>query len=449
MSGRISYCAFLLIFLVGCQKFLDKKADKSRFILSKVSELQGLFDNANTYAQNPVSDLLASDDLYFTTENYNSIFSQLAKEIYSWNPNANLSQEWAFCYQRIFRMNVILEETEKLSSEGNDRALSEIKGSALFVRALAHFMVAQLFAPYSSFDGPDNEFGIPLKLTADIESVTTRATLKQSYKTIIDELKISAGLLPDTGLFKTRPGKAAAYGLLAKIYLSQGDYQSAEKYSDSSLQIYKALMDYNDQTQVNINAESPFKIMNNEVTYHSTSDYGLHMENCYVDSTLVSLYDSNDLRKSTFFAKQGSAYRFKGSYAGTSVTISFTGLSTNETFLIRSESRARNGNIVGAMEDLNSLLVKRWKSARFVPRIATTQSEVIKTILTERRKELCFRPGVRWTDLRRFNVDGQYAISLTRVINGNRTDLPPGDPRYTFLIPTAVVLQNQISQNPR
>ena len=450
MQRQILYAFVLIIFLSGCQKFLDKKPDKSRFIVSRVSELQGLFDYENTYTQYPASGLLASDDGYYTTENYNTIFFQVDRDTYTWNPTTDLSQDWALCYEKIFKMNVILEEIENISETGAERDLLSIKGSALFVRALTHFQVAQLFAPYNPFNGPDNDLGIPLKLTANIESATTRASLKQSYQTIIDDLESCILMLPDTGLVKTRPGKSAAYSLLAKIYLDQGNYERSEKYADSSLAISKDLMDYNDKSQVDINSPIPFKILNREVIYHTSSTYGSNMSECYADSTLVSLFDTNDLRRSAFFERPTpAAYRFKGSYTGTDISVSFTGLSTNEVLLIRSESKARNGNINGALQDLNRLLVNRCKTGAFLPLTAANQEEAIRLILIERRKELCFRPGTRWSDLRRLNRDPRYAITLRRFINGVRYELPPGDNRYTFLIPASVIVKNNLSQNPR
>jgi len=450
MRRHIRGFLLLTILVAGCQKFLDKKADKSRFIVSKVSELQGLFDSENTFNQSPASGLVASDEGYYTNENYNSVFYQIVKDAYTWNPMADLTLEWAPCYQKIYKMNVILEEIEKLMSSENEKDLRPIRGAALFVRAMTHSEVARLFAPGASFNGPDNEFGIPLKLRADIESATTRASLKESYNAIIEDLNLSLRLLPDTGLVKTRPGKQAAYGLLAKIYLDLSDYERSGKYADSALSISNVLIDYNDNSLVDLNSTISFKIMNPEVIYHSSSVYGYDMRNYYADSNLILLYDTNDLRKSAFYQKlAGTAYRFKGSYSGTSITVSFTGLSTNEVFLIRSESKARNGNISGAMQDLNSLLVKRWKIGTFIPLTANNTDEAIKLILTERKKELCFRPGTRWADLRRLNHDPKYAITIKRVINGASYELKPGDNRYTFPIPVSVITKNNLIQNPR
>ena len=66
-----------------------------------------------------------------------------------------------------------------------------------------------------------------------------------------------------------------------------------------------------------------------------------------------------------FCYKPSRQNQFKGSYNGT--LFAFTGLATDEIFLVRAECRARTGDINGAMDDLNRLLQQRWKTGTFVP----------------------------------------------------------------------------------
>jgi hypothetical protein len=122
-------------------------------------------------------------------------------------------------------------------------------------------------------------------------------------------------------------------------------------------------------------------------------------------------------------------------------------LATDEVYLIRAECFARAGDVVDALKDLNTLMAKRIKSAFFVPFIASTGTDALKLILTERRKELVMR-GLRWTDLRRLNKEG-YNIALTRVINGQTYTLLPNDPRYILPIPDDVIVFTGMQQNIR
>src|SRR5690606_32921294 len=132
------------------------------------------------------------------------------------------------------------------------------------------------------------------------------------------DLKESLTLLPDLPLHATRPSKAASYALLARTYLMMNDYSNAEKYADSSLQLKSDLIDFNDGSQVNPNAESPFKRLNKEVIFHAVSRNMVEMLRSKVNMSLVNSFDSNDIRKNSFFSQNtDNTYHFKGSYDGT------------------------------------------------------------------------------------------------------------------------------------
>ena len=131
---------------------------------------------------------------------------------------------------------------------------------------------------------------------------------------------------------------------------------------------------------------------------------------------------------------------FRGTYDGSPYY--FGGLATDEVYLIRAEAAAREGDVIGAMNDLNTLLSSRWRSGTFVPFSAIDANDALHQILAERRKELLFR-GTRWTDLRRLNKDPQFASTSYRLVGGQTYSIPAGDPRYVYPIP-----DNVISFNP-
>ena len=78
-----------------------------------------------------------------------------------------------------------------------------------------------------------------------------------------------------------------------------------------------------------------------------------------------------------------------------------------------------------------------------------TADAALTLILDERRKELAFRSGLRWSDLKRLNQDSRYAKTLSRKIGGQSYTLAPGDKRYAFLIPVSVVQMDGVAQNSR
>ncbi|MEI9809089.1 MAG: RagB/SusD family nutrient uptake outer membrane protein [Bacteroidota bacterium] len=166
-----------------------------------------------------------------------------------------------------------------------------------------------------------------------------------------------------------------------------------------------------------------------------------------VDSVLYNSYSINDKRKDVFFKSISGRIAFTGSYYGSSF---FDGLAIDELYLIRAECNARKNNTALALQDLNALLVKRWKTGQFIPIIANDATDALDKIIAERRKELCFR-GIRWTDLRRLNKDSQFAKTITHGLLGTSTiyTLLSNDNKYVWPIPSSEVMYSNIPQNPR
>jgi hypothetical protein len=212
--------------------------------------------------------------------------------------------------------------------------------------------------------------------------------------------------------------------------------------------LYDKLLDYNSlDTTLPF---SPFSRFNDEVifncTLQSTDITPLTLTVGLIDTSLYNSYDANDLRKELFF-KDFGGLSFLGTYDGEFSL--FAGIATDEVYLIRAECEARKNDIHHAMNDLNIVLQKRWRSGLFTPFIADTSDDALKIILKERRKELVMR-GLRWTDLKRLNKDPRFADTLTRVIGGKIYTLMPNDPRYVYPIPDDVIGFNpDMPQNQR
>ena len=235
--------------------------------------------------------------------------------------------------------------------------------------------------------------------------------------------------------------------MLARVYLSMQDYDNALIYADACLQQYNTLIDYN--PPISTTSTSPFLPFNDEVIFNITlNNYGIFFgTRAIIDSTLYKSYNTNDLRRTIFFRTVSGNPVWKGSYFGGSTK--FSGLATDEVYLIRAECNARKGNTAPALADLNTLMQKRWKNTvTFPPVTAIDADDALRKILIERRKELIFR-GLRWTDLRRLNKDTRFAVILTRTVTGQPNTLPNNDQRYVLPIPDDVIRISGIAQNPR
>jgi hypothetical protein len=450
-------CLLVLSLACGKKAFLDAKPDRSLAELQTIQEFQALMDNdgnmngATTVGLTPQLGEIAADNYFVSDADFNTRFRSMYQNAYSWSHDlysaGDAVYDWDFPYRSVLSANIALEGLSRLDRAAAPAAWDNVRGSALFYRGHIFYHLAQVFAPPFDSATAETAWGIPLRATSSVAEKTERAHLGPTYRTILAELAEAATLLPETGLYKTRPSRVAVWGLLARIHLSLRHYDSAGYYAGKYLAVQNSLLDFNTLSASGLFA---FPRFNTEVTFHCNGANGddnpLRPGRNQPDTFLYRSYAVNDLRRTLYFKVNSGVLTFTGSYDGSASL--FTGIATDEIYLTRAESRARLGDVAGAMQDLNTLLQKRWKTGTFVPLSATTPADALAKVLAERRKELCFR-GLRWTDLRRLNQEG-YSISLSRKVNGVVVTLPPNDVRYTYPIPLGVIGFNPgMPQNPR
>lgn len=442
-----------IAFATSCEKgWLEAKRDLNSVLPQNLDDLEALL---NSYAVDPMAHeyagmLSVSDDDFYAERDQLLSYGGKEYNVYTWAPalyptaDAPVT-EWNNSYQQVLYANVVLEKLKQISRhEGISSRWDNIKGGALFFRAKALYNVARCFAPPYD-ENAASALGIPLRLDSDPNTVSTRAALMETYDRITNDLRQAAALLTQTPQSKLNASKQAAFGMLARVYLSMRRYEDAGNYADSCLQIQAALLDYNTVIPGSDNSY-PFTEFNDEVVFHSylmPAYIAPHTSFGKTDTVLFSSYDKHDLRKALFFR---ASTGFRGNYTGNSFI--FGGIATDEILLIRSECRARAGNSEKALDDLNRLLRHRYVDGQFSPYVGMQGDELLKLILTERRKELLHR-GLRWDDLRRLNQETGYETTLVRILDDERHELLPNDPRYTLPIPKEVINATGMPQNIR
>jgi hypothetical protein len=442
---------------VSCRKaFLDKLPSTALVVPSTLADYQALLDNDAVMSGTPLLGELSADNCYLTypfwqgldTREHNTYY--WAKDIFQ---GQGLVEDWDQPYKQVFYANVVLEGLAGIPIDDvNRQQWQNEKGAALFIRAYAFYNIAQLFAPAYDSQTAATDFGIPLRLRSDIKDPSVRASVKQTYEQIIADLRQASTLLPPEVPLanRNRPSKPAALAMLARVFLSMSAYEQAGLYADSALHAYSTLIDYN---TVNTESYLPFTRLNTETLYQSNfltytqALAAIVFQGCIVDSALYHSYAPGDLRLQIFFLVNGDGQpNMKGGYAG--IIYPFSGLATDELYLVRAECAARAGQTSDALDDLNTLLLHRYQPGTFLPLTPSTPAAALDTILAERRKELPFR-GLRWTDLRRLNKEGRNII-LTRVLNGVRYQLEPNSNLYTLPIPPDIINFNPtMVQNQR
>ncbi len=448
----IYYFLLLAIVSLDCQKFLDEKPDKALAIPQTLKDVQALLDNTSAM-NNGVSNAIAegsSDNYYLTYANWESLTSEANKSIYIWGDEVIFDaypNEWANTYRVVYTSNLVLETLSKIQrTNENDLEWKNVKGSALFFRARSFLSLVTNWAKAYDSEKSKTDLGIPLRLSSDFNIPSVRATVSDCYEQIIKDLLEATELLPGNAAHVLRPSKPAAFALLARTYLSMGRYTEAGVATTNCLQYFNQLLDYN---TVNRAANFPFSQFNKEVIFHSIVALPAHLNNtrAVIDSNLYNSYVANDIRRAAFFKSNGNGtYGFKGSYNGS--VILFDGIACDEVFLTRAECFARNGNLAGALNDLNTLLRNRHDAGSYLDYLSNSQQEVINKILLERRKQLLMR-NIRWLDLKRLNKEIEHQVTIRRKLNGVEYLLLPNDNKYALPLPAYVLQLTGMPQNSR
>ncbi|NQX40207.1 SusD family protein [Pedobacter steynii] len=440
------YILLLAVFstLASCKKFLDEKPDKKLLVPKTLEDFQSLLDgNFEMNLASTSAGFVSADDYSLSADAYNRLEVD-QRNLYTWQDKSFSevrTNDWGSVYTQVYNANVALEGTAKINKTGfNEQSWNNVKGGALFFRGRAFFEAALIWAKAYDPASAATDPGIPLTMTSDFNVKTTRLNVQETYNQILNDLKQAADLLPANATHNIRPSKAAAYAYLSRVYLAMRDYPNAGKYADAALQLNNKLIDYADLDDTEFyplpGITNPEIIMffSMEVTFTPV-----------IDQSLYDLYLNNDYRKTVFFEEnRDGSMGFKGSYDGSYAY--FTGVATDEMYLNRAESAARANKVNDAMDDLNTLLKKRIKG--FVPLTATNQSDALRLILNERRKELVLR-GTRWMDLKRLNKEPEFALTLKRTGGGKEYILAPNDPKYALPIPDQIIGKSGIAQNIR
>lgn len=125
---------------------------------------------------------------------------------------------WKGFYAIISRANTVLENVANIPADRIDADMKKrFMGEAYFLRGWSYFQLVQLYG------------GVPLRLqslSANPEANVPRATVKQTYEAVIEDLKQAETLLFPVGHAKAgeagRVTRGTAKGMLAKVYATMG-----------------------------------------------------------------------------------------------------------------------------------------------------------------------------------------------------------------------------------
>lgn len=323
--------------------------------------------------------------------------------------------------------------------------------------------------------------------SADSDLFPSRDPVAQVYELIISDLNAAGELLPPKSSYSAenrgRASKGAAYGLLAKVHLTLGNYQQAVQYTTEVENLGYALNEnYADNFSVtNENSvESLF-----EVQYASEGGYDFWSNENQASWTspfmgprganfvgggygwnqptqeFVDAYEEGDERKDATVLYEGGPefdgkeYESRFSFTGYNTRkflvpisqvsaydnspLNFPILRYADVLLMKAEALNELGQTTLAEDYLN--MVRNRAGLDDI--VSLSQADFRNAVLHERRIELAFE-GQRWFDLIRVN-NGEYGLNFLRSIGKNNA----AQKHLLFPIPQIELDRNpNLVQNP-
>lgn len=449
------YIALSVLFIAvsGCENFVEVELPSSQLNAADV------FENKST-ADAAMGAIYASmRDTGMLTGNASGVYNQMgvyADELLAFGGTSGISTAfynnaltgtdaqilswWSDSYNQIYRANALMEGV--VASTALQQADKEqLKGEALFVRALLHFYLANLYG------------NVPYIKTTDyrLNAVVLRTQVDDIHDLAITDLEEAVALLPEAFVAadRTRPNRATAYALLARIYLyAQRWAEAAEAASvvlndptftwesdlekvflkESTATLWQFLPNSSGQntmegeTFIFISGPPPLVALRGEVVD------AFEMGDRRLTAWVASVTDGT----ATWY----HANKYKQRGIGDSSQEYSIVFRLSEMYLIRAEARVRQMELVNAKGDLDFIR----NTAGLGESTAVTQQGILEAILRERRVELFTEAGHRFFDLKRYGLLDAVLGSIKP--GWNETDRLLPLPESELLLNPALLPQN-------
>lgn len=468
----VTLCATALF--SSCTKvneFLSEEPSKNSMKpIKTVEQLDAIFASYCVYpvkfTMNQNDMMYASDDfavLPLVQDHYSRGFTITLLPYMLWgdnNPDTG-SHTWGAEYTKVYYANLVLDNLDKV--EGSQEQKDLLRAEAHFLRAHCYFQLALAHCLY--YDGNNgDELGVTLKKTSNFEEDLHRASLKETWDFIDEELqealKISRPYIRKDGKhINWRGSTGSVNAFAARYYLYRADYENAKKYAQKALSEFDEFVDYNDPNQVTYNSYKRAVTLSDtgETVYVNYVNFWIQLDTYFeMESNLEALLGwkelffartmksgspwtipsqelldtfaedcpggdkQNDLRYKYFMQENQSVATLTDKtsdnlYPGYIQYMSdiFAGPTVAEMHLILAECAARSGDASGAMAQVNALRKNRIAKAVYQDLTASSASVALKKVLQERRRETPF--SIRWYDLKRLNAtDPDNKVTIKR-----------------------------------
>lgn len=355
---------------------------------------------------------------------------------------AAVADWWNNSYNQIYAANLVYKGVEN-STTLNENDKKQFKGEALFARAMIHFHLVNLFDD------------IPYITTTDYRQNQTvsRMSAENVYAMIIADLELAKTLLPENyyGGTRVRPNKSVVAALLSRVYLYKESWAEA---ANEASYVLNQTGTYSFPQNINntflIQSPSTIWQLLPQASGRNTLEGATFIftaappNSIALRNELINAFEEGDLRKSNWIKgvtnNNGTWYHaFK--YKQRTITSPSMEHSIifrlAEQYLIRAEARAKQGDWIGAKQDLNVIR----SQAGLQNTEAETQLEILNAIDQERRVELFTETGHRFFDLKRTNRLDQVLSPIKPGWANFKKNLPI--PEREFLVNPNLLPQNE------
>lgn len=477
--SRWAIFMLLSIVFISCKKEFLEITPKGKLIAETTNDYNLLLSNldflnvftefGSGMAQVPMGDEIAAVEPYFSGA------SLRTQRLFRWDeiiyePDQDAG-EMTVPMQNIYAFNKIITEVPN-STGGTEQQKKSIAAEAMTGRAWTYFLLINYYGkPYNATTSATDP-GFPIITKADVtETKFTRASVKDVYDFIVNDLTTAIPNLPAHISSRIRLARSTAEGILGKVYMFMGEFEKALPHLNASIgdlsasSIPVGLYDYN--TTFAIGGEFlPIGLFGPSypvVTSNKENLYAKQFINAWtftnnelvVTSSTASLYGVSDLRLNFYSANAffGGPYP-NGLLRRIGPIATHFGLTVPDLYLLRAECKARLNDLPGAVADVETLRKNRMPVAdASVPAaIASEQVALTKFILDERIREFAVM-GYRWFDMRRLSVDPVYGSTVNYThtlynedgtVNATYTLKPE---RLTMQLPRKVIAQNPGMEN--
>jgi len=249
--------------------------------------------------------------------------------------NSEVEAVYAALYRIIGRCNFYLDQVGELRDSMTDdveiQMLDYFTGEVYCARALAYSELIKCFCKAYDPATADSELGVVLADSYFGEKPATRASLKESYEFVINDLKKAEEMLDEENDYYDAAyfTNAAAHAIHARVALYMQDWDSAVEHStvliDSDAFALASARGYVNNTQTYLDYlwtndtsfENIWRIGYTATSYggaqgavflNFTTDYTYYYPDYVPAQWVLSLYGAADMRYNAYFAQLQTGY---------------------------------------------------------------------------------------------------------------------------------------------